>query len=441
MTTGQLQPAAYDSIPDGGAAVITDAFDGSATYIVPAGDLLVMQSVATATLPNPDEQRGYAAEASIREAAITGGLPDFYFRPEQLREGSSNIEVGDGIIVAHGIAAVIQSKARCDEVGTREKECRWLDKNVSKALAQARGTVRRLLKGPQQMTNGRGRRIAFDGAQYEWIGVVIIDHPSPPADHLVSLSEAKDLPCVVILRRDWEYLFDHLRSTQAVLRYLTRMSGEVIPLGNEPGRYIQTALSDLRADPDPLDDRLTELEQNARVLSHAISPLEPIGDSDRFFRQMLEDIATSELDESKEAMRLSLLMSLDTVPAVVRTELGQSVEDFFRSDGARRAQFTLTSTKCFVPSRENQPPIVFMTAVGDIQEATEILEMRSWLLSYDFYRALEVSEKQVVGVLFTPSLHPTRDLDTTTRWTDGGVGLTPELAGQIRDYMLSSLVQ
>ena len=103
--------------------------------------------------------------------------------------------------------------------------------------------------------NARGREIEIGADDRQWLGVVVIDHPSPPEDLELELKgSTKDL--VVLLRRDWEFLFDQLKSTHAVVEYLRRVSGEIIELGSEPLRYYDLAQADAEAEPDPVDPAL-----------------------------------------------------------------------------------------------------------------------------------------------------------------------------------------
>ena len=56
--------------------------------------------------------------------------------------------------------------------------------------------------------NGRGRTIQIDGPAIDWAGVIVIDHPHPPQGHRIP-ALACTIPVIVLLRRDWEFLFDH----------------------------------------------------------------------------------------------------------------------------------------------------------------------------------------------------------------------------------------
>ncbi|MEU5695436.1 hypothetical protein [Actinosynnema sp. NPDC020468] len=55
----------------------------------------------------------------------------------------------------------------------------------------------------------------------------------------------------MLTRRDWEFLFDQLHSTHAVLDYLLRTVGDRCELDGEVQRYHEFALADQQAEPDP----------------------------------------------------------------------------------------------------------------------------------------------------------------------------------------------
>jgi len=59
----------------------------------------------------------------------------------------------------------------------------------------------------------------------------------------------------VLLRRDWEFVFEQLKSTSAVIAYFDRVAGETVTLGNEFVRYYDLAQADA-AEFDPNADRL-----------------------------------------------------------------------------------------------------------------------------------------------------------------------------------------
>lgn len=147
---------------------------------------------------------------------------------------------------------VVQVKSR-DAAGPIEeqRERHWIDKQVRKALRQASGTVRLLRSRPFDLVNGRGRTMTVDGNRLNWTALVVIDHDDPP-DGITPPVQAGPIPAVVLLRRDWEFLFDQLQSTHAVVHYLTRCAGKPNELGQEVVRYYDLAEADANTPPSPL---------------------------------------------------------------------------------------------------------------------------------------------------------------------------------------------
>jgi hypothetical protein len=152
--------------------------------------------------------------------------------------------------------------------------------------------------------------------------VVVLDHDGPPDEVTPPLDEAQH-PSVVLLRRDWEFLFDQLKSTHAVADYLERVAGEAVPLGEEPVRYYDLAQADAAAEPAPFP---AELGAGGKVVSAPLLPLAPVATSDRraheMMRLILEDIAATRLREATESQRLHVLAALDKLPVGQRAEIG-----------------------------------------------------------------------------------------------------------------------
>jgi len=172
---------------------------------------------------------------------------------------------------------VIQVKSRDAGGPTDEqRERNWVDKQVAKALRQAKGTVRLLRRQPVDLVNGRGRVVTVDGKRLNWTALIVIDHDDVPVD-ITPLSMAGSTPAVVLLRRDWEFLFDQLQSTDAVVHYLTRCAGQpsgplrlrappkfVTPRKGFDGHEAQPVAGGLVAVDDPTECKLAYLA----VVSH-----------------------------------------------------------------------------------------------------------------------------------------------------------------------------
>lgn len=91
------------------------------------------------------------------------------------------------------------------------RERSWLDKSIRKAAKQAAGTIRSITSGLDcALVNERGRRVLIKGREKTWLPITVLDHPGVEGS-------VPSGPSVVILRRDWEFLFEQLKSTYAVM--------------------------------------------------------------------------------------------------------------------------------------------------------------------------------------------------------------------------------
>ncbi|MFE9483686.1 hypothetical protein ACFYNM_34465 [Streptomyces spororaveus] len=165
-------------------------------------------------------------------------MPDFVFQQaEHATKGSGRRELGDRLLLAGHRGAVVQVKARTVTPKSDAQEIVWFQKVAAKAMSQAKGTVRRLRVLPADMANGRDRILRVDGNAFEWIAVFLLDHPHVPRDTVVTW-QPLGMPAIALTRHDWDFLFDQLRSTTAVLDYLPRAAGgPAVPLGDEPVRW------------------------------------------------------------------------------------------------------------------------------------------------------------------------------------------------------------
>lgn len=279
-----------------------------------------------APLPRASSQ-GSAAEQATHQAAATWGLPDFAYLPDVEHTGSGPKELGDMLIVFGRQGAVVQVKSREGPTADIGRERRWVTKQVDKALRQANGTIRNLQREAKPLTNLRGLTRTIDGSELAWISVVVIDHSDPPHECVPSAAISKH-PCVVLLRRDWEFLFDQLKSTTAVVEYLRRVSDQEAVLGNEPMRYYGLARADHEASPEPLR---TEILQGGQAVSVPLLPLAPAASQDRqdhlLFRMILEDIAVTRLTDASEDQRLMVLSELDRLQVGRRGMVGRKLRD------------------------------------------------------------------------------------------------------------------
>ncbi|HUR09526.1 MAG TPA: hypothetical protein VM347_43800, partial [Nonomuraea sp.] len=301
------------------------------------------------------------------------------------------------------------------------------------AHRQANGTIRRLSNTPAVLTNARGRSIHVSGAAYQWLSVVIVDHPAVPKGYLPPSGHG-NTPAVVLMRRDWEFLFNHLYSTRAVLAYLHRVAGEPLKLGGEPRRYHEFALADLEAEPDPV---APELARFGTAVSTARAPLDPAGRDDLaahlLLRVIMEDIARSPFDEEREAKRIKILADLDGLPVEARTELGQTLLGFMSAVGSWDGEGVRTETRLFAPNPDEFTPMVFMVASRFNEDLRDGFHSRVHLFHYDLHGSEAAEHQSVVGVLLTPSRHPERLWDTTMFAVGGSYGYGADGMEEIRE--------
>lgn len=185
------------------------------TLVVADDDSTYLRRVPAATALDPRLPQGTAAEEATATAAAFWGMPDFVLPPEKRKTGSGSRELGDGIVLVRDQGLILQVKSRENVTDKTERETSWIIKRVAHGARQAAGTLRQLRLQPAALPNQRGRTIVVDGNAAAWVGVVIVDHPTPP-DGLELPVEHKGLPVVTLLRRDWEFLFEQLGSTGTV---------------------------------------------------------------------------------------------------------------------------------------------------------------------------------------------------------------------------------
>lgn len=407
------------------------AAEGELTFIVEMpGGVMVRRIPNASPLEIPDDQ-GKAVEAAVQDAAAVWGLPDFVYRPALRTLDSGVRELGDGILIVGDLAVVIQVKSRVALSPDPAKEQRWIEKQIVAARRQASGTIRSLRKRPAALVNARGRSIFVDGNQYEWLTAIVIDHQEAPDGMSVESADGT----VVFLRRDWEFLFDQLKSTYAVTRYIRRVAGKAIELGQEPARYYELATADANAPPEELGDALT---RRAPTMSTPVLPLAPAASKDRnlhlLVRSIFEDIATSPLGDSSEESRLTVLAELDRIPVSYRGEVGR---------------FLLTALDEVLRLRDHEDETVwrmrsFRSAPGAAHlafaAASDLDEVRRWAFStwvelrhYDLQQDSGDPDRTTVGVLLTPRGDGRRPWDTTVIGVRGESQLSDEELTAYRD--------
>lgn len=217
------------------------------------------------------------------------------YRPSIRKLGSGSRELGDAVLIVGKQRLVVQVKSRASATEDPALERSWLTKKAAEACRQAKGTIRRLRRESAQFVYARGRALDVDGKALSWLSVVVLDHPDTPDDVVPDTPE----DTVVLLRRDWEWLFENLKSTHLVAQYLRRVAGEAVELGTEPVRYYDKARADAAAEPDEVPAVL--LRPDGRPFSAPQLPMLAVGDdagSDNghlLLRSVMEDIATGPL--------------------------------------------------------------------------------------------------------------------------------------------------
>ncbi len=383
-------------------------------------DGVFLRPIMPASLLPRDVEHGGAAEDATRDAAASWGLPDFVFRPALRPRGSGSRELGDAILVVGDRAVSVQVKARHAPSNDDRKERSWLDKKIREGARQATGTIRALTSTPTtSLVNERGRSVVIVAVGKTWLKVVVVDHHGI-RDYVPAAG------AVVLLRRDWEFLFEQLKSTYAVLEYLHRVSSkQPVPLGEEPVRYYQLAAADAAAPQGEGDPRLTALGSNPR--SVPLLPQAPAGHGeDRHhvvIRIVLEDIATT--GSADETTRLDVLAAIDSIPVAYRAELG---EDILRWMGEVAAVPDPGHTWRFRNIPWPGRPYLLFGAATRFSEAVQA--MFGDYVSVRHQQQIELmperAEILTVWVLLTPRHDGYRPWDTTTAATRGDQGFDPK---------------
>lgn len=312
-----------------------------ALFTTPSGQLafitagerdLAIRFLPDATALPASDTQGEAAEIATRDAASLWGLPDFVMRPVNVAKGRSSREVGDAIVVSGDLGLIVQVKARMAPTDDPDREAKWLLKMAQQAARQAAGTRRTLASRRVEMQNERDHAVSLDGSSVQWVGVVVIEHSDPP--EVEATSPAVDsFPVLVLLRRDWEFLFQQLRSTSAVVDYVHRVAS--LPperLGREFVRYYELAEADATMPPSPDAPWIGQL--GAQSTSGPKLPKAPPDALDTqghlVFRAILEDVALGSCDLG-ESRRLDVLAMLDRFSVGDRAQLGRLLLEHFET--------------------------------------------------------------------------------------------------------------
>lgn len=396
------------------------------TLIVNTAEGAFERVIPHATPLRSHDQRGAAAETAVRDAAATWGLPDFVVTPSVERKGRGVREISDGLLVVGNRGVVVQVKARDSDPTRPKREEAWILKQISAAARQIDGTVRRLSAERTQMTNGRGRRIHIDGPAIAWVGVVIIEHPAPPHD--LAIPEHQDrTPTIVLLRRDWEFLFNQLRSTHAVVQYLHRVGTSAPGLGAEPERYYELAAADEAAPTRPLSP--SSIRPGAVTQSMPLLPAAPAGSDDNtahaMVRIILEDIATSPIGPDDLEYRQRVLAYLDGLQVGYRTELGRFLLDNLSVVSQADPDTIEWRMRTFIGGLDEDH---FGFVVANTSTELTRNAFRSWLhlRHHERGESGDLETMVTVGVMLTPRADGPREWDTAAVLISGNPELTDE---------------
>jgi hypothetical protein len=410
---------------DFGVGIVSD--NDQLTLLVSTEHGVFERSIPAATPLNRYAPRGPAAERATQDAAATWGLPDFVMSPMVERKGPGVREISDGLIITGDQGLVVQVKSRDTTPRSAQREASWLTKKIDEGGRQVDGTARRLSSKTTTMVNGRGRTVELDGATITWTGVVIVDHPCPPHEYQLYELETH-IPTVVLLRRDWEFLFHQLRSSRAVIDYLARVSGSTGRLGAEPERYYELAAADANAEPSP--PQHPAIAALGTQVSVPLLPAAPAGSDDDeahgMVRIMCEDIANVRLDSDDEASRLRVLAAIDELPVGHRSELGRLLLDGL--ENARNVDQGTTSWQ-FRTFRSGKLGAQLGFGVCSVLNEVTHAAFRLWLLLRHHERGVSGGDLDTltsVGVLLTPRRDGYREWDTTMMAIAGDPWLTEE---------------
>jgi len=426
FSSGDNEADVRAAIAQSGRRLATYLNDGGAlVYMRLSQDGHVMgREIAPARDLLDANQDGTAVEEATRAAAGRWGLPDLVLRPKVFAKGSGIRELGDGTILAGPRGISLQVKARGVTGDTPEKATRWMLKNAAHGLRQARGTIRAALTNPAvELTNLRGRTITIRGRAVAWIPVVVIDHPDPPTTGVIPAPDPRG-PSVVMTRRDWEFLWDQLRSATAIVDYIHRVATEEEPLelGAESNRYLDLAEKDAESPPERLPEWISETGATHSNLPRL--PHDPAASADPFghaiFQRILEDIADTDFT-GDETDRITLLSHIDRVAVGARAELGRLLlRRLIQCAEAAPDGHRMDHRIMYIDQGSLQITFTTMSQLTDYH-----LEIyRSWLL----LRRQDLLEKSgalgpiypwTVGVLLTPRADGRRPWDTTTIATNG----------------------
>jgi hypothetical protein len=291
-----------------------------------------------------------------------------------------------------------------------------------------------LKREPALMINGRAREIQVDGNDLRWIVVPIIDHPRAPGGIVVAARD-EPYPVIPVLRRDWEFLFQQLKSTHAVGEYLERVAHESAELGREPIRYYELASDDAATEPQEPGAEL--LAMGGRLVSSPLLPMEPVASTDTAahlaVRALFEDIATVRLQTASEVDRQRLLSELDRLPVGQRAQIGAFVVGAL-DEVAGVPEPAITWRFRRVVGEGSGMHLLFGAASRYWDEIPDIFSTWVQLRHYERHERLgSPDDVTTVGILVTPPLREGRPWETTVVALNGELTPTGEQLEALRE--------
>jgi hypothetical protein len=239
-----------------------------------------------------------------------------------------------------------------------------------------------------------------------------------------------------MLRRDWEFLFDQLKSTSAVVDYCVRVANEPNEIGTEPARYYQLAQADHDAPQEAIDSRL--VVPGHPVLSTPKLPLAPAASDDlgahQMVRTVLEHIALTRVMRAKEEDMLSILAELDRLPVGSRAVFGRFLIDAIfeaKNSSDERIMWRYKSLR----GNRGQAHLAFAACNRAFSEEIEgAFHMWVRLRHHEVVSVTEDIENLVTaGVLLTPRNEKARPWDTTVAAVSGDMGFSPADVESLRE--------
>lgn len=258
----------------------------------------------------------------------------------------------------------------------------------------------------------------------------MIEHSDPPA--VAPLPFDTQAPAVVILRRDWNFLFDQLKSTHAVATYLERVVADPVELGREPVRYYELAMADHQAEPDEIDPAL--VGPSGLTIATPLLPLAvPQEDARTCSCARSSRIAIAPAPDVDEGNRLAVLAELDCLPVTYRAEIGHFLEDGLAAVVDVGPEATEWRMRRFVGGLER----VHLAFAVCSQFSDMHRDLFGWWVQLRHYDHAQVrgsaDDLTTVGVLLSPRHDGVRAFDTTMIAVRGVLDFSDEELRALRE--------